>query len=129
MKSIAPIVTGVKLTSVSKAAMVNELAVAFEQRTIRIFPDPVLLGELLAYSAERLPSGALRYSAPPGQHDDTVIALALAFSSIRHSLPESIPSRGDPFAVRVETEGATLVQTETGVRFVRPAKRKVESWL
>jgi hypothetical protein len=40
---------------------------------------PVLVGELLAYDAERLPGGLLRYGAPSGMHDDCVMALALAW--------------------------------------------------
>ena len=44
-----------------------------------ILPDPVLIAELQAYALERLPSGRFRYGAPPGLHDDTVIALALAW--------------------------------------------------
>jgi len=122
-------VTGVKLTSASKAALVNELAVAFEQQSIQIFPDAVLLAELVAYSAERLPSGALRYSAPPGQHDDTVMALALALSCVRRGLPAARPSPGDPFAQRKPSDGPGMVRTETGVRFMRPTKRKVDTWL
>jgi hypothetical protein len=31
---------------------------------------------------QRLPSGTYRYSAPPGLHDDTVIALALAWHGV-----------------------------------------------
>lgn len=66
-------------TNASKAAAIEALALAFEQRTIRILDDKVQTGELLAYDAERLPSGMLRYGAPEGMHDDTVIALALAW--------------------------------------------------
>jgi len=66
-------------TSVSKAMIIDGLALAFERGDIAILPDPVLIGELQAYEAERLPSGALRYSAPEGMHDDTVMALALAW--------------------------------------------------
>ena len=36
----------------------------------------------MAYQAERLPSGLLRYGAPSGQHDDTVMALAMAWSAV-----------------------------------------------
>jgi hypothetical protein len=66
-------------TNASKAAAIEALALAFEQRTIRILDDKVQTGELLAYDSERLPSGMLRYGAPEGMHDDTVIALALAW--------------------------------------------------
>jgi hypothetical protein len=104
--------------------MINELAVAFEQRAIRIIPDQVLLGELLSYAAERLPSGALRYSAPPGQHDDTVVALALAWSCIRNRLPAPLPSPGDPFAESKGQDAVTMTRTATGIKFLRPEHRK-----
>ena len=65
--------------------MIDALAMAFEQGAIRILNDPVLVGELQAYEMERLPSGMLRYSAPEGMHDDTVIALALAWSGVSNT--------------------------------------------
>ena len=117
-------------TPSSKTRAIEDLALAFETGSLTILPDSIQTAELLAYTSTRLPSGAFRYSAPPGGHDDTVMALAMAWSGASSILPESIPSRGDPFAVRVETGGATLVRTETGVRFVRPKKqRRAESWL
>jgi hypothetical protein len=66
----------------SKAQVIDALALAFERGEIRIPNDPVLVGELVAYQAERLPSGLIRYGAPSGQHDDTVMALALAWSAV-----------------------------------------------
>jgi hypothetical protein len=74
---ISPFVT----SSASKARIIEGLALAFEQGALRVLPDPVLLDELQAFEMERLPSGALRYSAPPGSHDDTVMSLALAWSA------------------------------------------------
>jgi hypothetical protein len=41
-----------------------------------------LVAELVAYQAEKLPSGLMRYGAPAGQHDDTVMALALAWTQV-----------------------------------------------
>ena len=35
--------------------------------------------EMQSYTMERMPSGRFRYNAPDGIHDDTVIALALAW--------------------------------------------------
>jgi hypothetical protein len=67
----------------TKAAVIEALSLAFEQRSIQILPDPILLSELQAFACEQLPSGLLRYSAPAGQHDDTVIALALAWSAVQ----------------------------------------------
>lgn len=65
-------------TTDSKDRLIQALTLAFEQRNISIPDDPVLLAELQAFEAERLPSGRWRYEAPGGMHDDTVIALALA---------------------------------------------------
>jgi phage terminase large subunit-like protein len=72
---VQPFVT----TNASKAAIIEGLSLAFERDIIKILNNPVLIGELQAYETERLPSGLLRYSAPDGMHDDTVIALAIAW--------------------------------------------------
>lgn len=66
-------------TNASKAAAIQSLSLAIENGDITLLDDQVQTGELLAYEAERLASGMLRYGAPQGQHDDTVIALALAY--------------------------------------------------
>jgi hypothetical protein len=53
---------------------------AFERGDIKILNDEILIGELEAY--ERSVStytGHSRYNAPSGLHDDTVMALALAW--------------------------------------------------
>ena len=82
-------------THASKAQAIEALALAFERCDIRILNHPVLLSELVAYQAERLPSGLLRYGAPAGGHDDTVISLALAWSGIsgQHRLIYSVSDR------------------------------------
>jgi len=69
---VRPFVT----TQASKMAIIDALALSFERGDIRIIPDPILLGELAAFGAERLPSGLLRYAARTG-HDDCVMALAI----------------------------------------------------
>jgi phage terminase large subunit-like protein len=66
-------------TNASKAIVIDDLTLAFEQKTITIVPNNDMIVELEAYIMERLPSGLLRYNAPSGMHDDTVIALALAY--------------------------------------------------
>lgn len=76
-------VYGWTATNATKAQVIQDLALAFEQGSIRVLPDETQLGELRAYQAERLPSGLLRYTAPEGMHDDTVIALALAWQGLR----------------------------------------------
>lgn len=63
----------------SKAQAIEALSLALERGDLRILDNPVLVAELLAYESERLPSGLLRYTAPPGMHDDCVMSLALAW--------------------------------------------------
>jgi hypothetical protein len=69
-------------TNSSKAQAIEALVLAFERGDITIPNDPVLVGELVSYQAEKLPSGLTRYTAPSGQHDDTVMALAMAWSAV-----------------------------------------------
>lgn len=63
----------------TKMILVDTLAVALERGELLILPDPVLIGELKAFRPTQLPSGLVRYSAPPGRHDDTVMALMLSY--------------------------------------------------
>ena len=69
----------------SKAPLIEALALAIERNDITLLDDPVLLGELADYKFDRLASGGYRYGAPPGGHDDTVIATALAWHGAQHS--------------------------------------------
>lgn len=69
-------------TNQSKQTIIDALALAFEQGSIRIVPDNTLVAELQAFEMTRTPSGALRYAAPDGMHDDTVMATALAWDHI-----------------------------------------------
>ncbi len=75
---VRPFVT----TNATKAIIVDALALAFERREIAILNDPLLVAELQAFESTRLPSGLIRYAAPEGMHDDTVMALALAWSGL-----------------------------------------------
>lgn len=74
-------VRGFTTTNESKQQLMVALQLAFERGDIRIPDDPVLIAELEAFEATRLPSGRWRYEAPAGMHDDTVISLALALAS------------------------------------------------
>ena len=65
-------------TSASKPLIIDDLTLAFERAALRIIPDPVLINELQSYESQRTATG-MRYNAPSGMHDDTVIALALAY--------------------------------------------------
>jgi phage FluMu gp28-like protein len=80
-------------TQATKALLIDNLALAFEQRAIRILSDPVQKGELLAFESRKSANGLTSYSAPSGMHDDTVIALALAVkAATRQQAPQSLPS-------------------------------------
>lgn len=65
-------------TNASKGTIIEALTLALETSNIRLLPDEILKNELLAYEGKKLPSGLMTYSAPEGEHDDTVIATCLA---------------------------------------------------
>jgi phage FluMu gp28-like protein len=75
-------VTAFQTTHASKANAIEGLALAFERRDIKIPDDQALVGELLAYAASESPGGLVRYSAPYGQHDDMVMALAIGWTAV-----------------------------------------------
>lgn len=78
-------VRGFATTNATKAVIIEALALAFERQDIAILNHPVLTAELQSYEATKLPSGLTRYSAPENGHDDTVMALALAWSVMGRS--------------------------------------------
>ncbi len=65
----------------TKAPLIQALQSAFEHQEINILPDDVTINELSAYEAKKTASG-YSYSAPAGMHDDTVMALAIAWHTI-----------------------------------------------
>ena len=65
-------------TNASKDTIIQALTLALETGAIRLLADDVLKHELLAYEGKKMPSGLMTYSAPEGEHDDTVIATCLA---------------------------------------------------
>ena len=69
-------------TQATKQAAITSLQSAFEHGEIKIINDPVLIGELLSFESRRNQSGSFSYSAPEGMHDDTVMALAIAWHGI-----------------------------------------------
>jgi hypothetical protein len=71
-------VRGFMTTSKSKGPLIEHLALAMEQDAVALLDDDVLKHELLAYEVKRTVYG-YSYSAPPGGHDDTVMATALSW--------------------------------------------------
>lgn len=85
-------VQGFTTTSASKQAIIDGLALAFERGDLRILNDQILINELQAYESARLPGGGFRYSAPDGMHDDTVMALAMAWHGTQTGRVDILPS-------------------------------------
>jgi hypothetical protein len=67
-----------KYTSTSKQQLMEGLAAAIHQRKL-IFPDGVIRAELESFEYQMTGTG-VKYTAPPGLHDDCVNALALAWA-------------------------------------------------
>ncbi len=68
----------ISLQSQQKHDLIVALRIAMSQSAISYPKEPTLLAELGEYTAETLPSGRMKYSAPTGKKDDWVIAVALA---------------------------------------------------
>lgn len=66
----------------SKAVIIETLAGAIERADVQLLNDPAQVAELQAYEGQRQPGGGVKYGAPAGMHDDTVIALALAYHAL-----------------------------------------------
>ena len=84
-------------TAESKAEAIEALSLAIEQQRLSLPADPrvePLRTELVAFDQERLPSGRMRYGAPPGQHDDTVMALAIAWDGLGRGSHGRVASAG-----------------------------------
>ncbi len=69
-------VSGFKFTSITKQQIMEGLALSIQQKKVS-FPDGLIVTELEQFEFEYTRSG-VRYTAPPGLHDDCVCALALA---------------------------------------------------
>jgi hypothetical protein len=78
---------GFETTAKSKGPLIQRLVLAFENQSARWLPDPVGKHELLAYEATITESGYAKYSAPEGQHDDTVICRALCWKEAEAYMP------------------------------------------
>jgi hypothetical protein len=63
----------------SKTAIMAGLRLALEEGGLKLLPNSVQRSELAAFNSRQTASGAWILSAPDGLHDDTVMALALAW--------------------------------------------------
>jgi len=81
-------------TTEAKKKLIEGLMLAFELQKLKIFASPIEFADVLRYevrifSYEITPSGVLHYEAPENQHDDCVIALALAWMCKENMKPQS----------------------------------------
>ena len=74
-------VFGFRTTNTSKMRIIDRLAMTLEKHQLMLLENDQQMGELKAYEPSQLPSGLIRYSSPDGQHDDCVMALALAWEA------------------------------------------------
>ena len=74
---------GYSFNAMSKQKLMEGLAVAIQSGSIK-FPDGIIRQELEDFEYEATRTG-VRYSAPPGFHDDCVCSLALTLSHSTHA--------------------------------------------
>lgn len=72
-------------TAATKLKVIEDLDFGFEKGYAKIINDAILISELESYTTVRTPSGTLRYGAPAGMHDDTVIAACLGYHALGRS--------------------------------------------
>lgn len=82
-------VDGFKFTNETKCRLIEQLAIAIENRLITFPSIETLIDELMNYEYAISDNGTIKYNAPEGKHDDTVISLALAVWGIRSFLHEA----------------------------------------
>jgi hypothetical protein len=79
-------VVGFNFTAPKKRHLIENYMLAIEGREVQLIPDPVLVNEHKSFAYEIAPGG-IKYGAPEGRHDDTVIACALGVMC-RKTVPE-----------------------------------------
>ena len=87
-------VEGYNFNNTTKQQLIEALAVAIENEEISYPKIDTLIHELQLYEYEITRAGNVRYSAPQGYHDDTVIALGLALQGCRLRLITTFSKRG-----------------------------------
>lgn len=80
---------GFKFTNDSKNQLINNLAIAIEQRRITFPNEQILVDELQAFEYQITDGGKIKYGAPDGKHDDCVISLALACWALKSQMVEA----------------------------------------
>jgi hypothetical protein len=82
MQKMGMPVRGFTTTNSTKSEVIEKLALAIEKNEIGLLDNPKLIQELIAYTQERTAAGTVKYGAPMGEHDDCVMALAIAWHGV-----------------------------------------------
>jgi phage FluMu gp28-like protein len=85
LQKILPKIFGFKYTTQSKQQLIESLVMEIQANTIRFLEEPYG-SELENFEFEYTRTG-VRYTAPPGLHDDAVNSLALANDCKKHNRP------------------------------------------
>jgi hypothetical protein len=85
-------VQGVHFSQPAKTQLIEGLMLAFDNKTIRICDEPILIKELQGLQATQLLTG-IRYEAAGSGHDDCVMALALAWDAVGNYAPVRVEKR------------------------------------
>lgn len=80
-------VEGFATTATSKPRLIENLGLVLEKEDLQFLNDPIARAEMEAYEVKISPTGRPQYNAPPGVHDDTVIARALMAHAITGHMP------------------------------------------
>jgi phage FluMu gp28-like protein len=73
---------GFTTSNATKAEAIEKLALAIEKGEIGLLNHDKLIQELIAYTQEKTATGLFKYGAPQGEHDDCVMALAIAWHGV-----------------------------------------------
>lgn len=79
-------IVGFNMNGMSKKPLIEAYALAIETGQFTGLRDETMIAEHLSYEMEILPSGTIRYNAPSGVNDDTVIAGALMWYAATQSM-------------------------------------------
>ncbi len=115
-----------------KYLIMGNLHTALHEEHLTLIDEPVQRHELAAFAAEQLPSGAWRLSAPEGGHDDTVIALALAWhATTMMGWSEEDIRRIGTNTINVDSIGADLLlaaaMSGVDIEALRAAQQMIEA--
>lgn len=95
LKTAAPraAVEGLVFTSPTKRSLVDNLAMLIDRCALRMESDPALLRQLDRFEAKTTQAGNVKLQASGSEHDDLVVALALACSKL-HKVYKPVISVG-----------------------------------